>query len=372
MQHVKRSSTIVILLTFVCGLGAATAVNYLGKDAAAAMPALTLNSARLLVGAAILALVGALLGLRLRPSKQALWRYALIGPLNMAVPQGLLFMGLRNYGARPIDAAIMEAAIPGLILVYLFTSQRRITWQALVTALTVLLGLTVFLGFFTSIEQTPLAMTAGSWCLLASAVLTSVGLICDDRMAWPTEQVVTSAWRWQTIHKAKVAQSLRKTLLGSLISGLLTLMLIPLLNPLLGANAEQVIALPSSAWWGVVVLALVGTCITWFCIFLLLQMQQMVLIVALVAGIPAVSAAYNYLSGRAEQTLQGHEWVGGALLVVSLLVLVSMQLLRPTLLGMSPAGELQGKSSASFPSVQSDTAIDNCRSYIRQPAMTGR
>lgn len=358
MDHAKHSRTIVTFLTFVCGLTAATAVNYLGKNAAATMTALTLNSARLLAGAAILALVGVVLGLHLRPSRQHLWRYALIGPLNMAVPQGLLFLGLRSYGARPIDAAMMEAAIPGLILAYLFANQRRITWQALVTAMTALLGLAIFLGFFTSMGQTPTDMTGGSWCLLASAVLTSFGLICDDRMTWPTEQAATSPWRWQALHKTTVAQSLRKTLFGSLISGLLTLMLIPLLNPLLGANAAQVIALPPSAWWGVVILALVGTCITWFAIFLLLQLQQMVLIVALVAGIPAVSAVYDALSGGAEQALQSHEWGGGALLVAALLALVSMQLLRPTLLGLSPADERQGKTTASRTWVEHDTRVD--------------
>jgi drug/metabolite transporter (DMT)-like permease len=310
MANNTSGRTIVTLLTFMCGLGAATAVNYLGKDAAATMSALTLNGTRLLVGAVILALVGIVLGLRLRPPGQNLWRYALIGPLNMAMPQGLLFMGLRTYGARPIDAAIAEAAIPGLILVYLFTRQRRITWGSLSIAGAVLLGLTVFLGFFTRMEAQTTEMTVGSWLLLASAVLTSVGLICDDRMAWPMEPPAKREWRWRMVTKTSVTKSLRKTLFGSLISGLLTLMLIPVCNMLLGMHAAQVITVPASAWPGVVMLALVGTCITWFAIFLLIQMQQMVLIVALVAGIPVVSAAYNYLSGRSEAPLQSYEWLG--------------------------------------------------------------
>lgn len=341
MVHENNERKIVTLLTFVCGLGAATAVNYLGKDAAAAMTALTLNSVRLLVGAAILALVGVSLGLRLQPSGQHLWRYALIGPLNLALPQGLLFMGLRSYGARPIDAAITEAAIPGLILVYLFASQRRVTWGALVTAGTVLLGLAAFLGLFNPTAQAPTSMTAGSWILLASAVLTSFGLICDDRMAWPAEPAATRAWRWQGIHKTQVTKSLRKTLFSSLISGVGTLMLIPILNPLLGANAVQVMAVPASAWPGVMALALVGTCITWFAIFLLIQMQQMVLIVALVAGIPVVSAVYDYLSSRSEHVLQSHEWFGGALLVASLFALIYVQLMRPTLPRMAATEDVQ-------------------------------
>lgn len=324
----KRRS--VTLLTFVGGLGAATAVNYLGKDAAAAMTALTLNSVRLLVGTAILALAAVILGLQLRASGQYLWRYAVIGSLNMAVPQGLLFMGLRSYGARPIDAAIMEAAIPGLLLVYLFTSQRRLTWGALGAAAALLLGLATFLGCFNSMQQASTGMTPGSWYLLASAVFTSLGLICDDRMKWPPEPAASKQGRWQMVTKENVAGSLRKTLFGSLFSGVLTLMLMPLLNPLLGDNARQVIAVPPSAWAGVVALALVGTCMTWFAIFLLIQLRQMVLIVALVAGIPVVSAAYNYLSGRSERSLQDYEWFGGAVLVVSLAVLLYGQLIRPT------------------------------------------
>jgi hypothetical protein len=84
-------------------------------------------------------------------------------------------------------------------------------------------------------------------------------------------------------------------------------------------------------------LALVGTCVTWFSIFLLIQMKQMVLIVALVAGIPVVSAAYDTLSSRTELVLQGHEWFGGGLLVVSLLALVYMQLIRPDMTSPPPA-----------------------------------
>ena len=157
MSYHNRDRELGTLIVFGCGLGAATAVNYLGKEAAAAMTALTLNGMRLVVGAGILALVGIALGLRLKPSGPHLWRYALIGPLNMAIPQGLLFMGLRSYDARPIDAAITEAAIPGLILVYLFATQRRLTWGALVTAAIVLLGLATFLGLLsgTTIGPSP-------------------------------------------------------------------------------------------------------------------------------------------------------------------------------------------------------------------------
>jgi drug/metabolite transporter (DMT)-like permease len=336
MIHDSSERKVVTLITFICGLGAATAVNYLGKDAAAAMTALTLSSVRLLIGAAILAIVGIALGLQLRPSRQHLWRYALIGPLTMAVPQGLLFMGLRSYGARPIDAAITEAAIPGLILVYLFATQRRVTWGALIAATTVLLGLAAFLGFFNGTAQAPTRMTAGSWFLLVSAAFTSFGLICDDNMAWPAEPAANGMWRWQMVHKTQATKSLRKTLFGSLISGVFTLVLIPFLNPLLGENAAQVLAVPPSAWPGVVALALVGTCITWFSIFLLIQMQQMVLIVALVASIPVVSAAYDFLSGRADHALQGYEWFGGALLVLSLLALIYAQLMRPPQMQLSP------------------------------------
>ena len=346
MSNNDNRRSIVVIFTFVCGLGAATAVNYLGKDAAVAVTALTLNSTRLLVGATILALVGAALGVRLRPSSQHLWRYALIGPLNMAVPQGLLFMGLRTYGARPIDAAIMEAAIPGLILVYLFTRQQRITWASLCIAVAVLLGLSVFLGLFTQMGMQTTEMTAGSWILLASAIFTSIGLICDDRMAWPLELPVTHEWRWQRVTKTSISKSLRKTLFGSLISGLLTLMFIPLCNRLLGAQAAQVLTVPASAWPGVVILALVGTCITWFAIFLLIQMQQMVLIVALVAGIPVVSAVYNYLSGRSEAPLQTYEWFGGTILIVSLCAMVYMQLMRPS---SSEPASTQATQDAPFP-----------------------
>jgi drug/metabolite transporter (DMT)-like permease len=237
-------------------------------------------------------------------------------------------MGLRTYGARPIDAAMMEAAIPGLILVYLFTRQQRLTWGAWCIAAMVLLGLTVFLGLFTHMGAQTAEMTAGSWVLLASAILTSVGLICDDRMAWPMEPPAKHDWRWRGVTKTSVSKSLRKTLFGSLLSGLLTLMFIPVCNLLLGTHAAQVLTVPASAWPGVVILALVGTCITWFAIFLLIQMQQMLLIVALVAGIPVVSAAYNYLSGRAEAPLQSYEWFGGAILLVSLGAMVYMQLMR--------------------------------------------
>lgn len=336
MIYRKEERKVITLLTFLCGLGSATSVNYLGKDAAAAMSSLTLNSMRLLVGAVILTLVGMTCRLPLRPSRQHLWRYALVGPLNMAIPQGLLFMGLRNYGARPIDAAITEAAIPGLILVYLFATQRRITWGALIAATMVLLGLAAFLGFFNGMAQAPTHMTSGSWFLIVSAVFTSFGLICDDNMAWPAEPAATDSSRWQAIHKTQVTKSLRKTLFGSLISGVLTLLLIPILSPLLVDNATQVLAVPSSAWPGVVGLALVGTCLTWFSIFLLIQMQQMVLIVALVAGIPVVSTAYDLLTGRSEHALQGYEWFGGTLLVVSLFTLIYVQLMRPAQTQMPP------------------------------------
>jgi hypothetical protein len=267
----------------------------------------------------------------------------------MAVPQGLLFMGLRNYGARPIDAAITEAAIPGLILIYLFASQRRITWRALIAATMVLLGLASFLGFFNGMAQAPIRMTTGSWFLLVSAVFTSFGLICDDKMAWPAEPAAVKTWRWQVVHKAQVTKSLRKTLFGSLISGVLTLMLIPVLNPVLGERAVQVLAVPTSAWPGIVALALVGTCLTWFSIFLLIQMQQMVLIVALVAGIPVVSAAYNLLSGRFERALQGYEWFGGALLIVSLFALIYVQLMRPTQTQVSATANVEA-TMATHPS----------------------
>ncbi len=323
-----KSHKIVTLFVFLAGLGALTAVNFLGKEAANKMDALPLNGSRLLVGASIFGVVSLLLGLSLRASREHMWRYGIAAVLNMALPQALLFEGLRNYGARTIDAAVIEAAIPGLILIYLFTGHRRFQWRSLVAASIALVGLVVFLGIL-DMQTDISAMRTGSWLLLVSAVVTSIGLITDDKMKWPSEPRPKKEWNNTIIGKAAISKSLRKSLYCSAIAGTLTLASVPLLNWFLPPEIfSETITVPPSAWPAIFALALVGTCISWFAIFYLIQIKQLILVVAMVAGVPIVTAIFNIISGRpSAQNL--HEWLGGVVLLIALGYLVKLQLTSP-------------------------------------------
>jgi drug/metabolite transporter (DMT)-like permease len=80
-----------------------------------------------------------------------------------------------------------------------------------------------------------------------------------------------------------------------------------------------------ASWPWIVALAVVGSCLTWFSMFLLIEFGQLVLAAAVIAVVPVTTEIANYVwFTPVINTPQ--QWLGGALLLGSVGALIWFQL----------------------------------------------
>lgn len=451
-NRVEANSTIrIATFAFICALLSLTALNYVAKLHVVLTP-IHKNGIRLVIGAVILFIFGVAYGFRLwqRPMRPFIWRYAIVGPMNMALPQALIFLALdKRFGAEPVEVGMAESAIVVVILIYLTTQVRRFSIGTVVAVGVVFIGLAAFIGsskaplgsmlarpteFATKLKKSedqisvyihsrlnpstqealdrwhgtvpmpqalrtllegdvhsllsgpsiwspqPFAQVSihddtrellgrgsdntdvsrlnafllheafpleidrpKSWLrwllLLLSALFSGIGLILDDKFRWPDEERPPDRWNppawWpkNTIVSAfwysAVSASIRKCLFNAMISSALTFAFVATSKTAFPGVSERLELPNAAADWGVLImLALTGTCLSWFSIFLLIKLEQFDLLAAAIASIPVLSAAIDLILGR-NLDYSSFQWAGAAIALAALGYLINQKLVEP-------------------------------------------
>ena len=320
----KKMRTLV-LLCFVVAVVAQTAVNILAKEAAPSIDPLVLSGTRLFVGAALLAIIGGLAGFRFKPSgatsnerKKTSINYVIVGFLNMALPHALLFIGLRQYARVPLDAALVEAAVPGVVLVYVLSQRDRTHPVSALSAVLAFLGLIVFM-------KIPwLRSIPSGWAfLMGSALVSSLGLIVDDRIRWPKADN-RNTWRFEEhVPRHKVEGSWRKSFFAAGAACILTMLAVPFT-----ADPSTQLLVPIEDWPSIIALAIAGTCLVWLCIFFLISQEQLLLVAVLLCAVPIPTYLYHAFFSEVS-SLQWNEWVGALAILVTVPIIVRLEIAKP-------------------------------------------
>lgn len=322
----SHQNKLLVITAFICAVVSATAVNFLGAIKVPSIPPTTpdgmpvwvspfaINGSRTLLAGAILLLPTILLGVRMRLSSGDFWRYTLIATTTMAIPQSLIFLGLQVLGVTPTTVAFVESALIGIVFVYLLRDPRkRITTTAVVAAAFSIIGLALFLG----VTPQSFPLTTGDFAILGATVVTGVGLILADKFVF----------RVHDGEKAK--KSLRKTFFTCIIAGVEVLVTIGIVNLVLAATGKPyaTLSVPAliGAWKLLATLAVVGSIMTWFSIFLLIAWEQLALAAAVVAAIPVTTEIANRI-WFTPTDMASPQWVGGGIVIVSLSILILVQL----------------------------------------------
>jgi drug/metabolite transporter (DMT)-like permease len=354
---------LVVLLAFLCAVTGGTAVNFLAKRAALNVPPIALNGWRTLTAAAIVLLPALWLGVPLRLTFAEFWQYTLLAALTMAIPHALIFFALRNLSVTETTVAFVEAAVLGVVIVYLLAGGRGVSAASVFCAVLSLVGLAVFLG----IGPSRFPVSTGDGFILAAAVATAFGMILSGTKPLQTQQhamkasavLETSTKELKEARENKGAskgqlrqleqqvenlrlqvnlgRSLRKTLFSCALAGSGTLAALAGMNLIrrrkqpsgVGVDpvetTQSLVPVPArSSWPWVITLAVVGNCLTWFSVFLLIEFGQLILAAAVVAAIPVATELANYIWFPPGITNR-RQRIGGAMVLASLAALIWFQ-----------------------------------------------
>src|SRR5882672_8106012 len=123
---------IAVVAAFCCAVVCGTAVNFLAKRAALTEPPIALSGWRTLTAALILLFPMLMFHISMRVSPSEIRFYLVYAFLTMGVPQALIFFGLRKLGVAETTVAFVEAAVLGIVVVYLLASRKTISKGALI------------------------------------------------------------------------------------------------------------------------------------------------------------------------------------------------------------------------------------------------
>jgi hypothetical protein len=183
-----------------------------------------------------------------------------------------------------------------------------------------LVGLAIFLG----IRLGSFALSTGEILVVAASLATGAGLLVAEKMKPDPE----------TSLEAKVRASTKKTFYTCLISGGGTTVTLAALNLLPQNTLQRFPALDlltqqqfpaGNTWIWIVALALVGNCLTWLSVFLLIAFDETILAAAAMATAPVMTEIANYLWFKPTVTSQG-QWLGGLMVLLALSGLIWLQL----------------------------------------------
>jgi drug/metabolite transporter (DMT)-like permease len=329
----------IIYIAYPCFVLSGTAVNFLLKapalhnkllGLAQVVFAAELNGLRLILAGLVLLAVALTWRVDLGLGRY-LWRCALVGLLMMAVPQGLLFYALSRT-ATANTAAFAEATIPGIVLIYLCVGRWRLERTPLLCVAGALTALMVFLYN----EPTRGAGGTGDIVLvLFSAAVTAFGLVLSRILPKPTAPGLQN----------KLKNSLSNNVYMICSSGVATLAFVAaitgtfrMMTP--ASTAAAAARMPAAdAWPPLLALALVGACLGWISLFLLLT-EDMVLACSAIIAIPIVTALVSAVGVGGGKPLTPPQWPSAIVVVGALSILLWIKLRKgskPTLAEVSCA-----------------------------------
>jgi drug/metabolite transporter (DMT)-like permease len=273
----------------------AVAVNFLAKWGSADVDAIALSGMRLTTGGLILFILALCLGVGVRIGRD-IWRYALVALTAIALPQAILFAALSGM-VTPNDASLAEATIPGIVFFYQLAQPREKDWLSGLFVVLSMGGLVVFLLRGTGQTALPDVLL-----LLLSAAITAAGLLMTKIL--PSSPTSTL--------RDKLMGSLQKNVYVTCIAGVATLVFMWLIKP-------DHIVIAQNGWSWILALALIGTCLGWGSLFLLLAEDVLMASSAIIA-IPIVTAAVTALATKTLPSFT--EMLSAILVVISLSCLV--------------------------------------------------
>ena len=229
------------------------------------------------------------------------------------------------FDSTPTTVAFIEAAILGLVVIYLFAEGRPIGVPSVFLAILAVVGLFVLLGVGT------VKAPVGDGLVLVSAFVTAFGMLLAEKLnvaayAPDAEAVVDET----QVFRKRVKGSLRKTFVCCLIAGVGTLVSVALANVAFRMPGPPVPMPAPNAWPWIVTLALVGNCVFWFSFFLLIELKQLVLAAAAVAASPVVTELVTQFWFRRPVITTLPQWIAAIVVTGSLGILIALQL------GMTP------------------------------------
>jgi hypothetical protein len=226
------------------------------------------NGVRLLIAAVVLALGAAVSGAWSMP-RVDMWRYALLGLLTNALPQGLLFVSFA-YGVNEVDASLMEAAIPGLVLASLYLSGQRALLRNVLLSF-VVLGLLIA----HVVNRGGSGSALGLVLVACSCVATAAGFLMLGNVLPSPKVDNESSGRRPAATRTLLNAALVKTTLVIAWAGVLTLVAVgawKVVDP-----TEPLTNFTGDWWMDVLMLAVVGSVIGWLAFFWLEVSKQLVL-----------------------------------------------------------------------------------------------
>ena len=326
MRWKETATPVVFLSAVIFG----TATNLLIKHAAPEEASIALNGWRTFLAAAILLVPVLLFRIRVKLSPVELRWYVVLGAFTLAIPHALIFVATRDKDVTPTTLAFIEAAILGVVVVYLMASGRRVGVGAVVSTVLTFVGLVVFLG----LGPEGLQFAIGDVLVVAAAVATAVGLIIAEKIEPRAED---------RSFQGRSKRSTKKTFFANLLSGAGTLGAIAATNLILNslnASGSPLVPVPAQdSWIAVLSLAVVGSCLTWFSMFLLIESGHLVLAAGAIAVVPITQHIASIVCQPLNQYLDvGNkitpevktlfQWGGGVIVLISIGVLIWLQLAR--------------------------------------------
>jgi drug/metabolite transporter (DMT)-like permease len=308
----------LVAALFLLAVVAATALNFLIAKARLNLTPIACSGARLLMSAAVLFLVGTLLGVAWNSrSITQLLAYSLVGLLTMALPHALIFTCLRpgkdgRRLANPTLVAIIEASIVGFILVYLVVASPTIAW------LQVMLGGISLVGIFFFFDNTYSGSSRlGFILLLIAAISTSIGIILLDYLGGAKGELSDN-----------LRQSVERLFYGTLCSGLATFAFVCIVklfaNEEVKSSVARIRALESFIW--LLILAVFGTGLTWLALFMLVELRHPLLAASVAVAVPVTTEIVNWMMDW-EGIKSRRQLVGAIIVMLALtaLMLTSIQ-----------------------------------------------
>ncbi len=293
----------VIALLFMLAVASSTALNFMIARTKINLMPIACSASRLCIAAA--GFLGCCLALHapLWPGLRLSTLYVVVGLLTMAIPHAFIFVVLRpKEDEEPLAdeslVAIVEASIVGFVAAYLLVGAPASPLAQVFLGLVAFVGLIVFVGFGS------LGRWKGFALLVVAAISTAVGLILLDLLAPKSAGL-------SFLDNARIA--VVRLFYGTAASGIASFVFIHASGIAVRRQANTTLTRSVA---NLVALAFIGTGVTWFSLFMLVALGELLLAAVVAVAIPVATETISKAVFREELT--GHQIVGGSLVLVAL------------------------------------------------------
>jgi drug/metabolite transporter (DMT)-like permease len=284
--------------------------------------------------------------------KEQFPKFLLLALSVFLLPHSLIAIALRMGNINEMDVSIIEGGIVGVVLAYLFFKTRILSPWIIVPSSIVILVLGAYLMLDSKL------LTIGGISLVASSLLTGAGLIIAEKM---TSSSSSEEAKEDNAPKPKyfdLIESTKKTIVVSFLSlavgSVMALTLWALQIPgVASPTGMQFTIIPT---WADVVssfpLAIVGSIMTWFCLFLLIQWEKLDLAALSIGLMPIATQFITYVSRVFSSELGINvsplHWCIVSILLIGLTALIYISKSQRTKLNQTVlASQFQGKGNLS-------------------------